>query len=268
MMRPSRIGSLFSGIGGLELGLERAGVGRVVWQVESDPYCRDVLAQHWPRVKRYDDVRTVGRKTLSAADVVCGGFPCQDLSSAGKRAGIDGASSGLWFQFDRIVSELRPRYVVVENVASGARAWVDVVVRGLEQHGYACLPIPLAAADVGAPHRRERVFILAAHADAKSQPARAEHAKVARASAATADAGGEQLRQQSRRRGGPGRTRAPVAAVDSWRRAEPGMVRVVHGVSGQLDTRRVRALGNAVVPSCAEVIGIVMRMLMTGDTSI
>ena len=173
-----RIGSLFSGIGGLEKGLEDAGLGHTVWQVEQDAYCRAVLAKHWPDAERFDDVRTVGASVLAAVDLICGGFPCQDVSSVGKRAGIAGARSGLWFEYLRIVTELRPHWVVVENVASGARAWVDVVVEGLGQLGYACLPVPLAAANVGAPHERARVFVVAANADAKSELVGAEHAEV------------------------------------------------------------------------------------------
>ena len=102
-----RIGSLFSGIGGLELGLERAGLGHTVYQVEADPFCRAILAAHWPEAQRFDDVRTVGAE-LPAVDLLCGGFPCQDVSSAGKRAGLDGARSGLWHHFARIASETRP----------------------------------------------------------------------------------------------------------------------------------------------------------------
>src|SRR5512146_2306862 len=111
------IGSLFSGIGGLELGLERAGLGPVVWQVEKDAYCRAVLAKHWPDATRYEDVKDVGRGNLHNVDLICGGFPCQDVSCAGKRAGISGERSGLWTEFARITGELRPRYVIVENTA-------------------------------------------------------------------------------------------------------------------------------------------------------
>jgi len=157
-----RIGSLFSGIGGLELGLERAGVGHVAWQVEQDAFCREVLARHWPGVDRaVQDVTTAGAHNLGHVDLICGGFPCQDVSGAGKGAGLAGSRSGLWFEFARIVGELQPRWVVVENVASGAKRWVDAVVAGLGELGYEALPIPLSAGDVGAPHRRARVFIVA-----------------------------------------------------------------------------------------------------------
>lgn len=171
------IGSLFSGIGGLELGLERAGIGRVVWQVERDEFCRRVLAKHWPDVDRsVTDV--CAPATLPRVDVICGGFPCQDVSSAGARKGLAGERSGLWREFARWVGALRPEWVVVENVASGAKLWVDAVVRELEQLGYACLPIPLSAFDVGAPHRRARVFIVARHVDGDGQRAGAEHGQV------------------------------------------------------------------------------------------
>lgn len=178
-----RIGSLFSGIGGLELGLERSGLGQVVWQVERDPFCRRVLEKHWPHVRRYDDVCDVGAENLERVDLVCGGFPCQDVSSAGRRAGLDGSRSGLWFEFARVVDELRPRWVVVENVASGARLWVDAVRESLGLLGYASLPIPIEAADCGALHRRTRVFIVA-HTHGDSQLAGTFDAKVAGASVA------------------------------------------------------------------------------------
>jgi DNA (cytosine-5)-methyltransferase 1 len=98
---------------------------------------------------------------LAAVDLICGGFPCQDVSSAGKRAGLTGARSGLWYEYRRLVSELSPSWVVVENVASGAKLWVDFVRADLAELGYDSLPIPLSAQDVGAPHRRERIFIVA-----------------------------------------------------------------------------------------------------------
>ena len=157
-----KIGSLFSGIGGLELGLEQAGVGRVEWQVEFDPWCRTVLAKHWPNADRsVEDVRNAGRSTLAPVDIICGGFPCQDVSSAGKQAGLDGARSGLWYEYIRIVAELRPIGVVVENVASGKAKWLCEVRSGLQALGYRTRALEVAARDVGAPHLRRRVFVVA-----------------------------------------------------------------------------------------------------------
>lgn len=155
------MGSLFSGIGGLELGLEWAGLGPTVWQVERDPYCRAVLRRHWPDATRFDDVRTVGAAVLAPVDGICGGFPCQDISGANPHGkGLDGERSGLWFEFRRIVEGLRPRWVVVENVGRLARRGLDVVASGLHDLGYEVEATRLLAADVGAPHLRERCFIV------------------------------------------------------------------------------------------------------------
>lgn len=291
-----RIGSLFAGIGGLELGLERAGLGETVWQVEIDPYCRAVLAKHWPNAERFEDVKAVGAATLTSVDLICGGFPCQDVSSAGKRAGLAGARSGLWYEYLRVVSELRPRWVVVENVTSGAAAWVDAVLEGLGEQGYACLPIPIAAADVGAPHERRRVFIVASNSNASREHACAEHAEVAVAPKPAANANGAKLWLEHGRAGGScregqafpandGGERLAIADFDGsgrntrtrtyrsgrteprdrhWRSPIPDVCRVVHGVSRGLDkpSKRIAALGNSVVPQCAEVIGHVILELM------
>src|SRR5690606_14094616 len=154
------IGSLFSGIGGLELGLERAGM-RTVWQVEMDDYATKILERHWPDAIRFRDVREVGAHNLPPVDLICGGFPCQDISYAGKGAGIKGERSGLWTEFARIVRELRPTYVLVENVAALLARGLDVVLGDLAACGYDaewdCIP----AAAVGAYHLRDRIFIVA-----------------------------------------------------------------------------------------------------------
>jgi len=183
---------LFSGIGGFSLGLERAGM-RTVAFCEIDPYCRRVLAKHWPDVPVYDDVRTLTASSLVAnpdyqrqlqsqgcerdqwgwagdcgIDLICGGFPCQDISTAGKGAGITGARSGLWGEYARIVGEVRPRYVLVENVAALLGRGIERVLGDLAALGYDaewhCIP----ASAVGAPHRRDRVWIVA-HAVELSQ---------------------------------------------------------------------------------------------------
>lgn len=158
------MGSLFAGIGGFDLGFERAGF-KTVWQVEIDSYCQKVLAKNFPEAKRFGDIRDCGRHNLESVDVICGGFPCQDISNAGKRAGITGERSGLWAEMCRIVGELRPRYVVVENVAALLGRGMGRVLGDLAEIGYDAEWEIISAADVGAPHLRERVWIMA-HAKA------------------------------------------------------------------------------------------------------
>lgn len=180
-------GSLFTGIAGLDLGLEMAGaVTSWAWQCEKDPYALAVLERHYPKVHRYTDVRDVdGRATR--VDLVCGGFPCQDVSTAGAWAGLTGERSGLWWEFRRVVRQLRPRYVFIENVHGGWRRWLPVVRRTLWRIGYASMPLRVRACDVGAPHRRARCFLLAY-------------------------ANGEQRRDKSRWTGGQGRSEAAVTS--------------------------------------------------------
>lgn len=156
-----RVGSLFSGIGGLELGLQVAGVGHTVWQVEKDAFCRAVLEKHWPDAYRYEDVCEVGSRNLERVDVICGGFPCQDLSLAGKGAGLSGERSGLWYEYARIIGELRPRFVVIENVAALLRRGFDEVLSRLDALGYDAEWSCIRVSDVGGSHRRDRLFVIA-----------------------------------------------------------------------------------------------------------
>ena len=153
------VGSLFTGIGGLDLALEHFG-HRVIWQAESDGHARAVLAKHWPGVRCFEDVREIDA-TSPPPDIICGGFPCQDISNAGKRVGIDGERSGLWSEFARIIRELRPRLVFVENVAALTVRGLDRVLGDLAALGFDAEWDVLRAADVGAPHLRARIFILA-----------------------------------------------------------------------------------------------------------
>lgn len=268
------VGSLFSGIGGLELGLERAGM-RTVWQVEKDEYCRRVLAKHWPDVARYEDVRDVGAHNLEPVDVVCGGFPCQDISNAGKRAGIDGERSGLWSEYARIIRELRPSYVLVENVAALLARGLERVLGDLAESGYDaewdCIP----AAAVGAPHRRDRLFVVAYARHGAGAPARSKQAGVhgpfrlpqrTEGSGAAGGRGAVVAHPDSPRLEGHGGSRVfgEVRAQEAlgvfrgskgreqWE-SEPNVGRVANGVPHRVD--RLRALGNAVVPQVSEYIG-------------
>jgi DNA-cytosine methyltransferase len=163
--------SLFSGIGGFDLGFERVGMTCAA-QVEWDKAASSVLARHWQDVPRYGDVRDVGRSNLPAADVLCGGFPCQDVSVAGKRAGLAGKRSGLWFEFLRIAQELAPRTIVIENVpgllsSNGGRDFA-AILHGLVECGYRVCWRVLDAQYFGVPQRRRRVFVVGSLGDGRS----------------------------------------------------------------------------------------------------
>lgn len=156
------VGSLFSGIGGIELGLEMTGGFRTLWHSEIEPYACEVLAKHWPGVPNLGDITKINWNEIDRPDVICGGFPCQDISVAGKGAGIaEGTRSGLWFEFRRAIGVLRPRYVIIENVSALVIRGLDIVLADLAQAGYDAEWADIRAADVGAPHRRERIFIVA-----------------------------------------------------------------------------------------------------------
>jgi len=229
------IGSLFAGIGGLELGLEAALGWETRWQVEIDPFCRGVLARHWPDADRsVTDIREAGAHNLARVDLVCGGFPCVEISSAGRKGGIYVGNSALWSEMERVVCELQPRAVVVENPADLLYRGMGRVLGDLAALGYDAEWSVLPACAVGAPHARERVFVVA-YTNRGSQPTGALDAEA---------------------------RRVPADAVDlrHWRQPLPGTLRVADGVSGGLD--RVRALGRAVVPQCAYQVGLRIRELM------
>jgi len=165
-----KVGSLFSGIGGFDLGLERAGF-EIAWQAENDPYCAAVLAKHWPNIRRFGDVRKIEGRRLGKVDLLCGGFPCQDVSQAGKRdVGIAGRRSGLWGEYARLIRELRPKIVLVENVTGLAVRGLDRVLGDLASLGFDAEWECFAAAHLGAPHLRRRLFILAWDASSSAIP--------------------------------------------------------------------------------------------------
>jgi DNA (cytosine-5)-methyltransferase 1 len=157
-------GSLFAGIGGIDLGLERAGwTGR--WQVEWDDYCQRVLAKHWPDIPRYGDITTVDWNGVERVDLIAGGFPCQPFSVAGRRKGLDD-DRWLWPEFARAVGALRPSFVLVENVPGLlAGGGMGSILGGLADLGYDAEWDSIPAAAVGAPHLRYRVWIVAYRAE-------------------------------------------------------------------------------------------------------
>jgi DNA (cytosine-5)-methyltransferase 1 len=238
------VGSLFSGIGGFELGLERAGM-RVLWQAETDPYASAVLAKHWPGVRNHGDVRNVRAGAVEPVDVICGGFPCQDISNAGKRAGIDGERSGLWSEYARIVGELRPRYVIVENVAALLGRGIERVLGDLAALGFDaewhCIP----ASAVGAPHRRDRVWIIAY---ARGRMLRDEGRPAV--AGAAGEVRGEVREQRIRADAGADGSCANVADANSAERQACNVVAVRNEASGEGDRgvaygRAYTALPNA-----------------------
>ena len=155
-----RVIDVFSGIGGFSLGLESTGGFETVAFCEIEPFPREVLAVHWPEVPCFTDVREL-KLSPGDADMIVGGFPCQDISVAGKGAGIEGERSGLWRELFRLVQECRPRWVLVENVSALRTRGADRVLSDLEAEGYACWPLVVGAWAVGAPHKRDRVWIVA-----------------------------------------------------------------------------------------------------------
>ena len=156
-----KILDLFSGIGGFSLGLERAGMTTVAF-CEIDAKARLVLKKHWPDVPVFEDITTLTKADIhDEIDIIAGGFPCQDISLAGKGAGLAGARSGLWSEFHRLIAEIRPRYAIIENVSALRNRGLDTVLRSLAEIGYDaewhCIP----ASAVGAPHKRDRIWIVA-----------------------------------------------------------------------------------------------------------
>ena len=224
-------GSLFAGIGGLDLGLERAGMV-CRWQVEIDPFCQKVLPKHWPDVPRYGDARDVGYN-LEPVDLVAGGFPCQPHSVAGKQKGA-ADDRNLWPEFIRIIRELRPRYVLAENVPGIASTYLDQVLSDLESEAYTCWTFNLPACAFDAPHRRERIFVIAYSMCeySKKHFSRSEHGGAFEA---------QKVRGDHFER--------------DWRTAASELLRVDDGFPNRVDRRRIGTLGNAVVPQVAEWIG-------------
>jgi DNA (cytosine-5)-methyltransferase 1 len=282
--------SLFAGIGGLDLGLERAGM-ECVAQVEIDDFCQKILTKHWPDVPKFKDVRDVGKHNLPAADLIAGGFPCQPHSLAGKRkASID--NRDLWPEFARIVREYEPEWVMGENVpgllSSDAGRFFGGVLRDLAASGYDVEWQSLPAAAFGAPHIRERVFIIAHNnkirgggehkpwinqssanyynngaegivADSSRKPfileqfTRKENSEFTwsctNRNASNPDVKRLSIGKGNQAKKGP----RPTTCRSDWRPTQSPICRRNDGVPNRVD--RLRALGNAVVPQVAEFIG-------------
>src|SRR5262245_42417480 len=223
-----RVLDLFSGIGGFSLGLERTGGFRTVAFCEIEPYCRAVLRNHWPAIPCYVDIRQLTGKCLRtdgiAADVICGGFPCQNISIVGDGAGLAGKHSRLWVEFFRLLCELRPQYAIVENVSAVCTRGLGEMVGQLSHVGYGAAWEGIPAAAIGAIHLRARQWILAYPISI-----------------------GDKLQESTILP-----RRISVEHSDWWA-TEPDICRVANGIPNRVD--RLRSLGNAVVPQVVEIIG-------------
>lgn len=229
---------LFSGIGGFSLGLERTGGFQTVAFCEIEPFPRKILAKHWSEVPIYDDVRTLTAEQLVAngiaVDAITGGFPCQDISAAGAQVGLgQNTRSGLFREMLRLASALRPKFIVFENVSrllSGPQeasgAWFAEFLWALAEIGYDAEWFCITAASIGAPHQRDRVWIIAYPDTAQFE------------------------------RGGISRrvyTQHAIFSDSCWGQDKSGVERTSDGLPNQMD--RLAALGNAVVPAIPEMIG-------------
>ena len=284
------VGSLFSGIGGLDLGLERAGM-RVIWQSEIDPYACRVLNKHWPEVPNYGNIKEINWAEVERPDVLCGGYPCQPFSTAGKRQG-EADPRHLWPWVREAISQLQPRYAILENVRGHLSLGGLTVIGELASIGYDAEWRIVSAASVGANHRRDRIIIVA-YPNGDNEPNGSQH-EVGMVAHSTQQQGDgrrhgnnttavRENRVQGSTRGsggsddvahagsGGGRVRSLEHdrtkvfgwqdylrgengyAGWSWWETEPDVGRVAHGVPSRVD--RLRGLGNAVVPQVAEVIG-------------
>ena len=235
-----RVLDLFSGIGGFSLGLHRAGMETVAF-CEFDEKCRKVLTKHWPDVPQYNDVRTLTAEQLkndgiTDIQIIAGGFPCQDVSNAGSGAGIEGQRSGLWSEFARLISEIRPKYTIIENVTGLFIRGFDTVLCDLAALGYDaewhCIP----ALSVGAPHERDRIWIIASDAQCVGQPRQGGYIQSIHSEE-------NSFKEAS-------------GLVDAFQRnALPYVCRRHDGIPTKLDSHRLAQLGNSVVPQVVEQIG-------------
>jgi DNA (cytosine-5)-methyltransferase 1 len=263
---------LFSGIGGFSLGLERAGFETVAF-CEVDKKCHQVLKKHWPNVPIFDDVKTLNGDDIGQPiDVICGGFPCQDISLAGKGAGLEGKRSGLWWEFHRLIKEIKPKYAIIENVSALRNRGLDQVLRSLAEIGYDaewhCIP----ASAVGAPHRRDRIWIVAyanniglqGGGESRIGKEMGETRPQSTGSGAVKHdrdvANTDKLGTQISFEGEFSTEQLLGGASEAWRIAvgdcwttEPDVGRVANGIPNRVD--RLKQLGNAVVPQIPELIG-------------
>lgn len=267
--RALRFIDLCAGIGGFSLGLERAGMD-CVGQVEINDDCNAILAKHWPSVPRWTDIRTVNPANLPAVELICGGYPCQPFSLSGKRKGT-ADDRHLWPEVYRLVTALRPSWLLFENVVGHISMGIDQVLTDLENQDYTCQTLSIPACAVDASHRRNRVWILAHTLSparikrSATDQIRRRQGKAKQTGLGTGDVAHSdgvhaqrllqrQLSDPERRTEPDGSPRCGTLDFRPWL-PEPAVGRVVDGIPDRLARCQLEALGNAVVPQVVEMIG-------------
>lgn len=296
-----RVSSFFAGIGGFDLGFERAGM-KVVFQCEIDPFCQKILKRHWPHTPLHEDITTLNPTTIPTSDLWCAGWPCQDLSTANTdRTGLAGKRSGLFFTFMDLVREIHPAWLVMENVPGLLSAEqgtaLETVIDTLEENGYLGGWVSCNAVHSGLPHNRDRVFFVASFRSERAYHFFADSRELS-GDTSSRESSKTQTRPNFRqstlgdnplvvqRRGGFGYTMAK--SICPTLRAQTGghqgghsdrpilcgekldvdRVGEAYGVSSRMDGRRGRLIGNAVVPAISEWIGRrILEIEMMSDAS-
>ena len=299
-----RVLDLFSGIGGFALGLDSTGFFETVKFVEKDKYCQKVLRKNFPNIPIEEDIKNVKGKE-GEADVIVGGFPCQPLSIAGKQKGTSD-DRHLWPEMFRLIREIKPQFVIGENVKNIVNIQDGVVFEtvctDLESEGYEVQSFNIPAAGVGAPHRRERIWIVAnthsngekrdqskdrtgsrtqqsrkdvAHSKSiesdvgkgrQHQEERERQLQIRGKNSDDANTNGERLQRHRSEYELRNSSEEEQTSGNSWWSVEPDVGRVAHGVPGRV--HRLKALGNSIVPQIAREIGLAIKKVMNEDTNI
>ena len=284
---------LFSGIGGFSLGLEATGGFETKAFCDIEKYPRQVLQKHWPHVKQYEDIKELNYERLKAdgidsIDIITGGYPCQPFSIAGRQKGEQDPRH-LWPEYFRLVKELRPTWVIGENVSGHIKLGLDTVIEDLESEDYSVRPFSISASSIGANHQRERIWILA-HSRRSQWPraeqrreneneTRKENANQFERSSSTsevdvANTNDERLQRQWQRRNQltprfnssrESSEEGQGTVGQGWWESEPNMGRVAHGIPKRVD--RLKSLGNSLVPQIPYYIGKTILEVMNGKTN-
>ena len=240
-----KILDLFSGIGGFSLGLESTGHFETAAFCEIEPYCQKVLKKHWPDVPIFDDIRKLKGKDIGAIDIITGGYPCQPFSVAGKQK-AEQDPRHLWPEYFRLIQELRPTWVIGENVSGHIKLGLDSVLEDLASEGYSTRTFSISASSIGANHKRERIWTVAYTNSIRWNEIEDENGNTFKSSSQETKFTTRQLKRKSsegRQEGMGGK----------WWEFEPRVGRVAHGIPKRVD--RLKTLGNSVVPHIPYYIG-------------